>query len=260
MLAKLTGAALAAALASTASTCSPTPTPDPEARTETTAMSNPTPPTPTIAPLAEKTSGALDYADKTGAPNPDADLAFPEGTPRAEAVLAGGCFWCVEAVYEQLTGILDAESGYAGGSAETAKYELVSRGNTGHAEAVRIVYDPAAISYGQILKVFFTVAHDPTQKNRQGPDVGPQYRSAVFYANDQEKQVAEAYIRKLNESGHFDKPLATTLEPLEAFYPAEGYHQDYARNNPAQPYIVFQARPKVEKVREKFPDALKSGS
>lgn len=255
MLAKLAGAALAATLAATAPTCSSSPTPTPE----TTPMPDPAP-TPTVAPLAEKTSGALDYADKTGAPNPDADLAFPEGTPRAEAVLAGGCFWCVEAVYEQLTGILDAESGYAGGSAETAKYELVSRGNTGHAEAVRIVYDPAAISYGQILKVFFTVAHDPTQKNRQGPDVGPQYRSAVFYANDQEKQVAEAYIRKLNESGHFDKPLATTLEPLEAFYPAEGYHQDYARNNPAQPYIVFQARPKVEKVREKFPDALKSGS
>ena len=174
-------------------------------------------------------------------------------------VLAGGCFWCTEAVYLQLDGVKEVVSGYAGGTADTATYEIVCSGTTNHAEAIRIRYDPRRISFGQILKVFFSTAHDPTQLNRQGADRGRQYRSAIFYADDEQKRVADAYIRQLNSARVFDAPIVTTLEPLEGFYQAEGYHQNYAARNPGQAYIAATAAPKVEKLRTNFRDLLKKG-
>lgn len=177
----------------------------------------------------------------------------------ATAVFAGGCFWCVEAVFEELDGVIDAVSGYAGGAAETANYEAVCRGDTGHAEAVQIVYDPDRIDYRKLLEVHFAT-HDPTTLNRQGNDVGPQYRSAVFYADDEEKRTAEDYIRALGEAGLYRGPIVTTLEPLTGFYPAETYHQSYVCANPRQPYVQAVALPKVAKVREKFRDDLKEKS
>ena len=176
--------------------------------------------------------------------------------PSSAAVLAGGCFWCTEAAFEQLEGVLDVTSGYIGGSAETANYRAVCGGDTGHAEAIRITYDPARISYEQLLDVFFD-AHDPTQLNRQGNDIGTQYRSAIFFATADEKRIAEAKIRELSESKHFPRPIATTLEQLTTFYPAEDYHQDYARQNPGQPYIQSVSMPKVCKVREKHAPLLR---
>lgn len=165
--------------------------------------------------------------------------------------LAGGCFWCTEAVFEQLQGVTDVTSGYAGGTPETANYRAVCNGETGHAEAIRITYDPAVISFDQLLDVFFD-AHDPTQLNRQGADAGTQYRSAIFYASDEVKLAAEAKITALNAAKKFSRPILTTLEPLGEFFPAEGYHQDYARNNPNQPYVQGVSLPKVCKVREKY--------
>jgi peptide-methionine (S)-S-oxide reductase len=189
-------------------------------------------------------------------PDPIVDItAPPDGD--ATVVLAGGCFWCTEAVYLQLDGVKQVVSGYAGGTADTANYETVCSGTTNHAEAIQIRYDPRRISYGQILKVFFSVAHDPTQLNRQGADRGRQYRSAIFYANDEQKRVADAYIRDLNSARVFDAPIVTTLEPLDRFYEAERYHQNYAARNPAQPYIASTAIPKVEKLRATFGDRLK---
>ena len=189
-------------------------------------------------------------------PDPLVDItAPPDG--EATVVLAGGCFWCTEAVYLQLDGVKQVVSGYAGGTAETANYEAVCSGTTNHAEAILIRYDPRRISYGQILKVFLSVAHDPTQLNRQGADRGRQYRSAIFYANDEQKRVADAYIRQLNASRVFDSPIVTTLEPLDQFYEAEAYHQNYAARNPAEPYVAFTAAPKVEKLRVAFGDRLK---
>jgi len=190
-------------------------------------------------------------------PEPAADPPASESQGQRSVVLAGGCFWCTEAVFEQLEGVSDVVSGYAGGDEATANYGAVSRGATKHAEAIRITYDPAVIRYGQLLKVFFTVAHDPTQVNRQGPDVGPQYRSAIFYADENERQAAADYIQKLGEAGTFDRPIATTLEPLEGFYPAETYHQDFVDKNPNQGYVQVQAMPKVEKTRKQFKDLLK---
>jgi len=189
-------------------------------------------------------------------PAPRADLPAPADGKPATAVFAGGCFWCVEGVFEQLDGVTDAESGYCGGSAQTANYEAVCRGNTGHAEAVRVTYDPAKISFGRLLHVFFST-HDPTTLNRQGPDEGTQYRSAIFYADEDQKRVAEAYIKQLTDAKAFDRPIVTKLEKLEAFYPAEKYHQDYAACNPQQPYIRQVAMPKIQKVREKFAEQLK---
>lgn len=182
-------------------------------------------------------------------PDPVLDSALFDKTGQSRAVLAGGCFWCVEAVYKNLEGVSSVKSGYAGGTAETADYETVCTGATDHAEAVEVGYDPSRISYGQILKVFFSIAHDPTQRNRQGPDVGRQYRSAIFYIDDEQKRVAQAYIEQLNKAGVFDAPIVTEVGPLEAFYEAETYHQDYAARNPLNPYIVFNAQPKVRKLR-----------
>ena len=155
----------------------------------------------------------------------------------------------MEAVYKNLDGVSSVKSGYAGGSAETADYETVSTGTTNHAEAVEVVYDPSRISYGQILKVFFSIAHDPTQLNRQGPDTGRQYRSAIFFADDEQKRVAAAYIDQLNKARVFDAPIVTEVTPLQEFFTAETYHQDYAARNPLNPYIVFNAQPKVRKLR-----------
>jgi peptide-methionine (S)-S-oxide reductase len=182
-------------------------------------------------------------------PDPAIDAELADKAGQSRAVLAGGCFWCVEAVYKNLGGVSSVESGYAGGSAETADYETVSTGGTDHAESVEVVYDPRRISYGLILKVFFAIAHDPTQLNRQGPDTGRQYRSAIFYADDEQKRVAEAYIDQLNKAHVFDHPIVTEVVPLEAFYQAETYHRDYAARNPLNPYIVFNAQPKVRKLR-----------
>ena len=178
---------------------------------------------------------------------------------RAQAVLAGGCFWCVEAVFEELEGVYDAESGYAGGDEATANYKAVSNGNTKHAEAVRIIYDPGVITYHDLLKVHFAT-HDPTTLNRQGADSGPQYRSAIFYANEAEHQEAQAFIAELQSAKAFGKPIVTTLEPLKAFYKAEAYHQNYVCDNPNNPYVSGVAWPKVKKVREKFGDKLKETS
>lgn len=185
-------------------------------------------------------------------PDPQVDLPLESSSRTAEAVLAGGCFWCTEAVYEALPGVSEVESGYAGGDAGTANYEAVSTGRTGHAEAIRIVYDPSKVSYGQLLKAFFFIAHDPTQLNRQGPDRGTQYRSAIFYANDDEQRVAEAYIKQIDRVGHYPVPIVTTLEPLTEFFPAEREHQDFVKRNPTHPYIVQQALPKVKKLQKEL--------
>lgn len=185
-------------------------------------------------------------------PAVDAPLAKQKGT--ATAVLAAGCFWGVEAVYEHIKGVTNVVSGYSGGTAETAQYDKVSSGTTRHAEAVQITYDPSQITYGQILKVFFSVVHDPTQLNRQGPDVGPQYRSAVFHADDEQRKVAQAYIAQLQAAKVYPRPIVTEVAPLKAFYLAEPYHQDYAARNPTQPYIVMHDLPKVANLQKQFPD------
>ncbi|MDY7109878.1 MAG: peptide-methionine (S)-S-oxide reductase MsrA [Planctomycetota bacterium] len=199
-----------------------------------------------------------DVLDAIPAPARDLPLASADGEQPAtrNAVFAGGCFWCTEAVFQELDGVQDVVSGYAGGDEATADYRTVASGRSGHAEAIRITYDPSTITFGTLLHVFFAT-HDPTQLNRQGPDVGRQYRSAVFYADEAEKEVAQAYIEQLDASGAFDREIATTLEPLDAFYPAESYHQDYVDRNPNQPYVRFNALPKVEKVRKLFGEAVK---
>jgi peptide-methionine (S)-S-oxide reductase len=186
---------------------------------------------------------------------PDPSLDAPLATAKGEqtAVIAGGCFWGMEAVFEHVKGVTDVTSGYTGGTAKTADYETVSEGQTGHAESVRITYDPSQISYGQLLKVFFSVAHDPTQLNRQGPDTGTQYRSAIFYSDAEQKRIAEAYIAQLNQAKVFTRPIVTEVAALKAFYQAEAYHQDYAVHHPDQPYIVYHDLPKVENLRQQFP-------
>jgi peptide-methionine (S)-S-oxide reductase len=168
------------------------------------------------------------------------------------AVLAGGCFWGVQGVFQHTAGVVSAVSGYSGGTKDSADYNLVSTGRTGHAEAVEVKYDPKKISYGKILQIFFSVVHDPTQLNRQGPDVGPQYRSAIFFANDEQKKVAEAYIGQLNAAKVYKRPIVTKVDKLDAFYPAEDYHQDYLTLHPNQPYIVINDIPKVENLKKIF--------
>ena len=183
-------------------------------------------------------------------PAPAVDARASDGIQTA--VLAGGCFWGVQGVFQHTSGVINAVSGYAGGSKATADYTMVSTGSTGHAEAVEIKYDPKKISYGKILQIFFSVAHDPTQLNRQGPDSGPQYRSAIFTANDEQKKVADAYIAQLNAAKVYKKPIVTKLGPLEAFYPAEAYHQDYLTLHPNQPYIAYNDLPKIENLKKLF--------
>jgi peptide-methionine (S)-S-oxide reductase len=169
------------------------------------------------------------------------------------AVLAGGCFWGVQGVYQHLKGVKTVLSGYAGGDRSTADYESVSEGDSGHAESVQIVYDPAQVTYGQILQVYFSVAHDPTQLNRQGPDTGPQYRSAIFYADDTQKKIAESYIAQLDKAGVYPRRIVTRVDPLKGFYAAESYHQDYLLNNPTNPYIVINDLPKVRNFQRTLP-------
>src|SRR5215471_16869812 len=191
-------------------------------------------------------------------PDPKLDESLTTSPMEKKAVFAGGCFWCVEAVFKELKGVLSVCSGYAGDTVETVNYRTVCSGGTNHAEAIEIRYDASQATFGQLLKIHFSVAHDPTQLDRQGNDFGRQYRSAIFYADDEQKRIGEAYIRQLNEARVFNDPIATTLEKLDAFYVAEDYHQDYAARNPDQPYIVYVAQPKVEKLRENFADRLKT--
>jgi peptide-methionine (S)-S-oxide reductase len=185
-------------------------------------------------------------------PNPTHDL--PKLTAKGEQtlVLAGGCFWGTEAVFEHLKGVSHVVSGFSGGSAETAHYETVSAGQTGHAESVKITYDPSQISYGQLLKVFFSVAHDPTQLNRQGPDSGTQYRSAIFFANQEQKQIAQAYIQQLNQTHIFRQSIVTQLAPLQKFYAAEAYHQNFITHHPNYPYVVIHDLPKLKQLETQF--------
>ncbi len=186
---------------------------------------------------------------------PDPALDAPLATAKGEqiAVLAGGCFWGVQAVFEHVKGVTGVTAGYSGGSAATAHYEVVSTGETGHAESVQITYDPSQITYGQLLKMFFSVAHDPTELNRQGPDTGTQYRSAIFYASEDQKRIAQAYIAQLNQAKAFGRPIVTQVAALKAFYRAEAHHQDYATRHPDEPYIAINDLPKVENLRKQFP-------
>jgi peptide-methionine (S)-S-oxide reductase len=192
-------------------------------------------------------------ADATALPDPAVD-APRTAAPVQTAVFSGGCFWGIQAVFQHVKGVKQAISGYSGGPAAAAQYELVSTGETGHAESVEVTYDPSGISYGQLLKIFFSVAHDPTQLNRQGPDFGSQYRSAIFYSNEQQKRIAEAYIAQLQQARSFARPIVTEVTPLKAFYPAEKYHQNYATLHPDNPYIAANDAPKVEHLRQQFPD------
>jgi peptide-methionine (S)-S-oxide reductase len=183
----------------------------------------------------------------------------PAGTRSSEiAVLAGGCFWGVQAVYQRVKGVTNAVSGYAGGEHSTAEYERVSTGGTGHAESVQITFDPRVITYGRILQVFFSVVHDPTQLNRQGPDVGTQYRSAIFPTNPEQSNVAKAFIAQLNQARTFDAAIVTKIEPGRSFYQAETYHQDFLERNPAHPYIVINDLPKIDNLKRMFPDLYRS--
>ena len=186
-------------------------------------------------------------------PDPVVDDALAAASGIRSVVVAGGCFWGVQAVYQHVTGVISATSGYSGGTVRNPSYEAVCTGRTGHAESVRIVYDPSRVSFGQILKVFFSVAHDPTQVNRQGPDDGTQYRSAVFFAGEDQGRITRAYIEQLNQAKTFRKPIATQVLPLDQFYQAEAYHQDYAAKHPYEPYIAINDLPKVDALRKQLP-------
>lgn len=193
-------------------------------------------------------------------PDPALDIPpDPTATPQS-VVLGGGCFWCTEAVFVKLDGVMSVTSGYAGGTAGTADYQSVCSGTTDHAEVIRVRFDSSRISFGQILKVFFAVAHDPTHLNRQGNDIGRQYRSAVFYAGERQRDVAAAYLQQLKDAKVFESPIVTTLEPLEQFFDAEDYHQNFAARNPAQPYVAAVAMPKVRKLEKAFSDRLKKAT
>lgn len=191
-------------------------------------------------------------------PPPSIDAAKTANTPAQTAVFAGGCFWGIQAVFQHVKGVTNAVSGYSGGEAKTADYHQVSTGETGHAESVQVTYDPGQITYGQLLQIFFSVAHDPTELNRQGPDEGTQYRSAIFYSNEEQKKIATAYIAQLDAAKVFPRRIVTDVTPLKAFYPAEAYHQDYATRHPDNPYIVYNDAPKVDNLKQEFPAIYKS--
>ena len=200
-----------------------------------------------LAACSSKASAAVSI------PAPAVDENRAGAKSERTAVFAGGCFWGIEAVFEHVKGVKNAVSGYSGGTAQTARYPIVSEGGTGHAESVQVVYDPSQISYGQLLQVFFSVAHDPTLINRQGPDVGPQYRSVIFFADGEQKRIAEAYVDQLNRANVFSRKIATQIVRLEKFYPAEPYHQDYVVHHPNDLYILRNDLPKVGRLREQFP-------
>jgi peptide-methionine (S)-S-oxide reductase len=196
-------------------------------------------------------------ATKTPLPAPANDSPLAQAAGKQTAVFAGGCFWGTQSVFERVKGVLATTAGYSGGSAATAIYEQVGQENTGHAESVKVVYDPSKITYGQLLQIFFSVVHDPTQLNRQGPDVGESYRSVIFYANDEQQKISKAYIAQLDAAKVFRKPIVTQVVPLKGFYDAEAYHQDYALNHPDNPYILVCDRPKVEALKQQFPELFK---
>lgn len=186
-------------------------------------------------------------------PRPALDQPTAPEKGKETAVISGGCFWGVQAVYEHTKGVISATSGYTGGDADTASYEIVGSGKTGHAESVKIIYDPSQITYGQILMIFFSVAHNPTELNKQGPDWGMQYRSSIFYGSPEQKKIADAYIKQLNEAKVYSGKIVTTVIPLKVFYPAEGYHQDYLKHHPNNPYIVINDLPKIQNLKREFP-------
>ena len=190
-------------------------------------------------------------------PAPASNIPKAAASGSQKAVLAGGCFWCTEAVFEHVVGVKKVVSGYSGGKAAEANYKLVSAGRTSHAEAIEVTFDPSKITYGEILKLFMSVAHDPTQLDRQGPDWGKQYRSAIFHVGDEQKRVAESYVKQLDQAKVFSGPIVTQLVPLEKFYPAEDYHQDFVANNPTHGYVVVNARPKLDKLKKYYPELYK---
>jgi peptide-methionine (S)-S-oxide reductase len=194
---------------------------------------------------------------KTPLPPPAADAELAQKPGKVTAVFAGGCFWGTQSVFERVKGVLDTKAGYSGGSAWTATYEQVGREDTGHAESVKVVYDPSQITYGRLLQIFFSVVHDPTQLNRQGLDVGPSYRSVIFYANEEQHKIGAAYIAQLDEAKVFPKPIVTQVVPLKGFYDAESYHQDYALHNPGNSYILVCDKPKIDALKEEFPELFK---
>jgi peptide-methionine (S)-S-oxide reductase len=196
-----------------------------------------------------------DAGETRALPNPSVDATAAKGDQTA--VVGGGCFWGIQAVFQHVKGVKNATSGYSGGAASTAQYETVSEGDTGHAESVQITFDPSQVSYGQLLKVFFSVAHDPTELNRQGPDTGTQYRSVIFYANEEQKHIAEAYIAQLDQAHAFPSKIVTQVVPLKGFYAAEAYHQNYATLHPHDPYIAINDAPKVDHLRQQLPELYK---
>ncbi|HEX6496171.1 MAG TPA: peptide-methionine (S)-S-oxide reductase MsrA [Acidobacteriaceae bacterium] len=197
---------------------------------------------------------SVNAATRAPIPPPSTDATLAKASGKQTAVFAGGCFWGTQAVFERVKGVLKTTTGYAGGSASTASYDQVTTETTGHAESVEVVYDPSKITYGELLRIFFSVAHDPTQLNRQGPDVGTSYRSAIFYANDEQHRLANAYIQQLDAAHIFPRPIVTQVVPLKGFYRAEDYHQDYALHNPDNPYILVCDRPKIAALKQQFPD------
>jgi peptide-methionine (S)-S-oxide reductase len=195
---------------------------------------------------------------KAAFPKPALDAPLAASKAQETAVLSGGCFWGIQAVFQHLKGVTSATSGYSGGAADTAHYEDVSTGETGHAESVKVVFDPSQISYGQILMIFFSVGHNPTELNRQGPDYGTQYRSSIFYANDGQRKIAQAYIAQLNAAKIYSQPIVTKVVPLRAFYPAEDYHQDYLKHHPYEPYIMINDQPKLTSLKNEYPDLYRN--
>jgi peptide-methionine (S)-S-oxide reductase len=204
--------------------------------------------------LLSLTACSARAAGRTPIPPANADAALATHPGKEKAVFAGGCFWGVQAVFERVRGVVNTTAGYSGGSASTATYDQVTTETTGHAESVEVVYDPSKITFGELLRVFFSVAHDPTELNRQGPDVGTSYRSAIFYINDEQKRIARAYIAQLDGAKVFPRPIVTQVTPLQGFYRAEDYHQDYALHNPDNPYILVCDRPKIEALKQQFPE------
>lgn len=202
---------------------------------------------------AVRSIGAGPASPKFPFPKPDVDAPLAEAKGQETVVLAGGCFWGVQAVFQHLKGVTSVVSGYSGGHVESPGYETVSTGLTGHAESVSVTFDPSQVSYGTILMVYFSVAHDPTQLNRQGPDSGSQYRSAIFYSNDKQKDIAIAYVRQLDAAQVYPRKIVTQIAPLKAFYRAEEYHQDYLNNHPHEPYIVYNDLPKITNLKKDFP-------
>jgi peptide-methionine (S)-S-oxide reductase len=199
-------------------------------------------------------SGCMQAQTRMGIPAPHADAQLAHQSGRETAVFAGGCFWGTQSVFERVKGVVTTTAGYAGGAAATATYDQVTTETTGHAESVKVVYDPSKITYGKLLQIFFSVAHDPTQLNRQGPDVGTSYRSAIFYSNEEQRRISAAYIAQLDAAKVFAKPIVTQVTPLKGFYDAETYHQDYALHNPENPYILICDRPKIGALKMEFPE------